>query len=54
MDKIKYRIQILLEFIFNKRCKNCKYFNVIFCTRRDSKGDKCINGLFPIGFEKKY
>lgn len=49
--KLRYRIEILVEKITKKECKNCKYNKGFVC--ESPKRDLCISNIFPKGFEPK-
>ena len=49
--RLKWKLQIIVEIVTNRRCKDCKYNNIT-CKRRDDKGNKCRNNIFPCGFER--
>ena len=48
---LKNRIQIVVEKIFKKECKNCKYNKGIVCA--SPKAELCCSSIFPKGYEPK-
>ena len=62
MEKVKFFLQQLMEILLHRHCKHCihnyiktetgEYLRVPLCRRNDLKGEKCREGIFPIGFER--
>lgn len=48
---IKYIIEIFIEKITNKNCKNCKHNKGILCD--SPKHEECVSSIFPKGYEPK-
>lgn len=48
---LKGIIEICIEKITHKECKNCKHHKGILCV--SPKRDVCISSIFPKGFEPK-
>lgn len=51
--KIKTILQVVVEFLTNKKCKNCKYNKGIFNGCMSPKNQKCVSSIFPVGYEPK-
>lgn len=49
--ELKYKLQKLIETVTGKRCENCKYCNGLTCTSDNQ--EKCVNSLFPVGYERR-
>lgn len=51
---LKGLLQNFAEKITGKRCEQCKHHNGALCNNPDMFAyKKCINCIFPRGFEKK-
>lgn len=48
---IKRKLQIVVEFLTNRKCEECKHNKGFLCD--SPKGKKCVSNIFPIGYERK-
>lgn len=48
---IKRKLQIVVEFLTNRKCEECKYNKGFLCD--SPKGKECVSSIFPIGYERK-
>ena len=52
--KFRYKIGKAVEILTGRRCEKCKHNQGIFCEHPDwRKGEKCRNGIFPVGYERR-